>query len=689
MQAAAAQARDAQARETVNSPPNLLSMGVDLAKKLVGNFESLYGLPALQGPDTDDLTIDNAVTQMAPDAPQSTRDALKSDLLQADPTTRANMLAAYLPYATVDPNTGDIKSVDTAALTDAIGRKADPAFQASKAKTRSDFQAQVRSNLAGDPRLQGTSVGNIISQVASLPAYASAANPVIAPFGLPLIFGRIFSDSRQTLADQHPDWSDEQLDQGAANSAIIQTVGAEAGGRIIGAGLGPLLRNVRGGYLARAAVQVPVTGLAQAGVGAGTQALTNIATGESPGQGIVEAALGQGLVGAIAGGIHAAAPPEVRPPLARPEDVTTGAKGAPIRGPEEGTLEQGQAQAEQPPQPPPPPPPAVQTAPVPEAPPAPEAPASEAPAPEVPAVPEREPPSQVEQPPKAPEVPEVPEAAAEVPAQPQPVTQEDVARRTYEIGQERERTGQPGNGVSDHLQAQQELAQATEPLPPTNGESEPWVSSIANRFTQERTAAGTLGEVAPGEGASTEALLARGLRMGPEQINQHVSDIMNNRGGDPVAQASAIRAEEARLSQRSAAASRAAEADPSNPQLRAAANDAFADVTDFHNGPVAKLKNNWHAQGMGLQGELPVDLATTNGLREAFLRDNGKAPPPQMDSAIRDMAGKVSDAAAANNGAMQALSTEIAKQTTRRRLPTADDVRSRIMEKIKDMPCPT
>jgi len=270
---------------------------------------------------------------------------------------------------------------------------------------------------------------------------------------------------------------------------------------------------------------------------------------------------------------------------------------------------------------------------------------------------------------------------------PVPVTREDVARRAYEISADRERTGQPGNGLSDWTRAQQQLSQTREPLPSTQGESEPWISSIANRFTAERQATGQLGEVAPGEGASTEALLTRGLRMGPEQINQHVSDLMAGRG-DPVAQASAIRAEEARLSQRSNAASRALDADPTNQALKVAQDNAFKDLTDFHNGPVAKLKNNWHATGMGLQGELPVDLSTFNGLREAFLRDNGKAPAPEMEQALRKTAQKVRDATAANNGAMQKLGAEIERQTVRRKIPTADEVRLAIMERMKDMPCP-
>jgi hypothetical protein len=266
------------------------------------------------------------------------------------------------------------------------------------------------------------------------------------------------------------------------------------------------------------------------------------------------------------------------------------------------------------------------------------------------------------------------------------VTHEDVARRAYEISEQRQRAGQSGDMLSDWAQAQQELSRATELPPPTSGESEPWVSAIANKYTQARTAAGELGEVAPGEGYSKEELRQRGLRMRPEEINQHVSDLMN-RTGDPKLQAAAVAAEEARLSQRAHAASRAADANPGNHELALASENAFKDVTDFHNGPVATLKNNWHAQGMTMQGEVPVDLATFNGQREAFLRDVGKAPPPKLEPMLRKNAKKVSDAVAKDNGVMRKLGAEIDRQTARRRLPTADQVRLAIMERIKDMPC--
>jgi hypothetical protein len=937
-QAAAAQAQAdaanqqavAQARDVVNSPPGLLEMGNDIYQKVRGNLESLYALTFMQGPDSDDLAINDAVNKMVPEPAlgtpavspeaavtgtqlQSTRDALKADLLRADPNTRAQMLSAYLPYATFDPTSGTLRSVDTAALTDSLNRKADPVLQASKAQALREMEQRVKSELEGDPRLKGTKLGNIISAIAPLPAYAvAAAHPEAYPVTLPLIFSRIFSDTRQALAQEHPDWSDEQLDHDAASAATIQTAGAEVGGRIVAAGLGPILRNVRGNYLQRALAHTTAGAVAGGTTMGAAQVATNIALGRPIGESVVEAAIGGAIPGAAMGPVHAIPRPPLAPeaapaPRAAEPEVTTGPSGARIRGPEERTLEQGRAQAEQPP------PAAEQPTPgqqrfvrgpggmmIP----VPEQPIAEQPPPAVPAAPaaaeetravtgqrvfspkfeERTLLSQdqahgilelhqkflddpsyemteqekallndvvetrmlttgnkadilagrktdiadflgavvndinrhsAEQPPPVTEprpltaadvlvehpgdveeaqgdvlnvvahniFPELSESeardladrvsllstrnleterfryelekflpgrvpynlgptqrllqayarfrdepttytakeiaaaeraynAARGPQAPMPgalklpimwrevgplrgeelpaasVTREDVARRTYEISEQRQRVGQPGDMLSDWAQAQQELSRATEPLPPTQGESEPWVSAIANKHTRERMARGELGEVTPGQGYSTQEMLARGLRMGPEEINQHVSDLMHGTGNLDL-QASAVRAKEASLSQRASNLSRIAEANPSNQQARIDADNAFHDVTDFHNGPVATLKVKWSNTGRGLQGEISVDLTTFNGWQEKFLKDNGKPPPPEVEPALRKAAERINGAAKADNGAMQKLGAEIEKQSARRRLPTADEVRNRIWERIKDRPCPT
>jgi hypothetical protein len=224
------------------------------------------------------------------------------------------------------------------------------------------------------------------------------------------------------------------------------------------------------------------------------------------------------------------------------------------------------------------------------------------------------------------------------------------------------------------------------PSPEAQG-TDKWVSSIANRFTQARSQAGEIGEIAPGQGYSTQELINRGLKMSPEEVTQHMSNLMQG-GDNSINEAAAIRAEEARLSQRSAQASMIAEANPRDAQAQIDQKNAFDDVTDFHNGPVAKLKNNWHAQGMSMQGEVPVDLSTYNGQRENWLRNNDKAPSPEMEPTLRKSARRVKAAIDTENVAMDNHGNEINK-AVKPRTPTDEVIRNNIMERMKVEPCRT
>jgi hypothetical protein len=144
---------------------------------------------------------------------------------------------------------------------------------------------------------------------------------------------------------------------------------------------------------------------------------------------------------------------------------------------------------------------------------------------------------------------------------------------------------------------------------------------------------------------------------------------------------------EAYLSQQSAAASRASAAEPTNQQLKTAAEKAFADVTNFHNGPVAKLKGSWSDIGRGLQGENLIDISTLNGMKEAYLKDTGKAPPASAEAALAKSAEQVRNTSAAEDGAMRNLGVAIASATEGKRLPTADEVRERVMKRMGGFPC--
>jgi hypothetical protein len=223
-----------------------------------------------------------------------------------------------------------------------------------------------------------------------------------------------------------------------------------------------------------------------------------------------------------------------------------------------------------------------------------------------------------------------------------------------------------------------------EPVPQAFSE-EPHVSAIANRFTAERAATGELGEIQPGESVNTMDLVHHGLKMSPEQVNASVSRVMQ--GGDvPINDVAALRGEEARLSQRSGDLSRAARANPS-PEAQLAADNAFKDLTDFHNGPVAQAKRNWHHQGKLMQGEIPVDLSTLNGMREAWLKDTGKPPPANVEPKLQRVADKLAKAIDEERAAARNGGEAIEKATQGRKMPTPEEVRNSIAERMGVEPC--
>jgi N-acetyl-anhydromuramyl-L-alanine amidase AmpD len=657
-----------EAFQRITSEPGPFDYPAQAAKDIIGHgFAMVANFNAnLASKDEDNVRKMLALVNpnAAPDQISTAMKALTNPDLSHHDRERLIRDNIMVPYSQLDQ--AHQSTFDLAAGVESLRNLSNPQYVAERQKTIDAQVGAVNNLLRPDPRLNPVAT-HIIDVVSQLPAIG--VQLATGPLGGSLMLSDIYKGTLDKLQVEHPEMSDDQRQDLAGRNALVQ-----AGIMYASGGAGKLFEGFIGD-IENAAVRAG----ARVGVHAGAGGLTmitaraaeNLITGQPVTAGLSEAAItgaGLGAIGGIRGG---RAPAEVQPAVEAPPTPSAPevrpVTGAEVLGPNVPDVSMPWY----------------------------------APGPIITRAQERETFSPAELADKIEQLrqrgwtPEQLQQAIEN-LSPEPAwtrqevflaTQEDVARRAYELNGDRIKSGQPGTALDDWRQAQQELSQATKPPPVTQGESEPWVSAIANKYTQERTARGELGEVTPGEGASTEALLAQGLKMGPEQINQHVSDLMNNRGGDPVAQAAAIRAEEARLSQRSAAAARASETDPANQQLRVDADNAFKDLTDFHNGPVATLKNNWHKQGMGLQGEMPIDLSNFNGMREAFLKDVGKAPPPEAEPALRQAAESVRNAADAEDQAMRNLGIAIEGQTRGRTLPTADEVRDRIMQRMKNFPC--
>jgi N-acetylmuramoyl-L-alanine amidase len=690
---------DDQAWAKAQTDPNALDVGADFWNKFVGSFQQLQ--PLLQqatGVGAEQSHLDSFLSQALPNGSDADKHALLSKLYALPPEQRGPAVASMIP----NPQAG-VPGQDPQQVVSALDRLSDPNYAKQQAAQMAQAQAALKQRMATDPRLADTPAAFASENLAQIPEMLAAAS---IP---PLMAAQISSQVRDQLKAQHPEYSEDELDQKAAYSTLVQFVGQEAAGRLFSAGAGALLQGVTS-PVKRAIAQALIQTGAGAAISGGAQAGSNIVTGEPIEQGVGSAMASGAIMGGASGAVHGAG--ELLHPAEAPlgqEPVTppptTGQEGAPVRGATDATLTKPVA-------------------------------AADVTGPDVPdtSVPWYKPgpivtrgeerttftPSELAQ-----AVRGLPEGttgevaqAAENLQPPVDFTQRGVFLNSTEAQQAEinkanavqapqmeairnlvQQGATPEEAVARVRQSDQGLpgtsSSGATVLPPeaktamtSVGEAEPWVSKIANRFTVERMAAGDLGTVQPGVGVTKEEMLARGLQMGPETINQHVSNVMNDVGGNPRDQAAAIRTEEARLSQRSRDASLASEANPQNQQLRADADNAFKDLTDFHNGPVAKLKSNWHAQGMTLQGELPVDLSTYNGLRDAYLRDVGKPPPANAEPVMRRTAKAVRDASAAESEAVRNLGREIDRQSARRPLPSADQVRDNIMRRMKIEPCP-
>ena len=242
-----------------------------------------------------------------------------------------------------------------------------------------------------------------------------------------------------------------------------------------------------------------------------------------------------------------------------------------------------------------------------------------------------------------------------------------------------------GHGLDDPMPKPGEPA----PPPVHVSESEPFTSKIANRYTAERMASGELGHIDPSQGKSTEELIGQGLKMSPEQRERMIDNFSRGVGGDLDNQGAAIRSKEALLSVQSTEAGRAAEADPTNTQLKANADAALKAATDFHNGPVKKLKRVWSDAGRGLQREIPLDYSTLNGMKEAYMKGqgNGKAAPPEMEPKLKETAARVNKSASDEEAAINNLGEEIGKRTRGKPLPDNDSIRAKLMKIMGDLPC--
>lgn len=218
---------------------------------------------------------------------------------------------------------------------------------------------------------------------------------------------------------------------------------------------------------------------------------------------------------------------------------------------------------------------------------------------------------------------------------------------------------------------------------------EPHVSAIANKYTVERINSGDLGPITPGKVSTVQELATLGQKLVNQgaDVDAAVSRVMSGTF-DPVNDASIVRFEESRLRARKDAAYRGLQADPQNVEKQLAYENAFKDLTDFHQGPIATVKTNWAQAGRGLQGSFPVDLTTADGLREAWLQNTGVDAPESVKPVMEKVANRVRYSIDQENGVKAKLATAIEDAYNKRKAKvTHDQIRDRFMKELEARPC--
>jgi hypothetical protein len=692
---------DADAWAQAQSPVGAaMAFPAEVGKQIFANYGKLDVAfnQMMQGADS------NRMTQFAkilhPDyTPEGLASFVKSLTDIQDPAVRSQTIGKL--WAGLDPQIQ--ASFDVNGLVTAADNLSSPAYQKAQSDAIEAKRQYLDKIAAPDPRLKGTTAEWWAQTIGAIPSTVSMA--FLPPGIMETAFAaQIYADTKDKLKAAHPDWNDAQLAETTRNSTLAQLLPQEALSAISAGTLGPLVERLTGGRLGLDAVSGAIRSIenpalravtagaphvaAGAGLGAAQQIAANVAEGRPAMEGVPQAAAGGAVIGApgalihgVGAGLHRpeeAVVPEVRP--AEPLPITQPLTRAGVLGPDVPDTSVPWYK-----------PPPIVTRGVERG--------AFSPSELVEAVRQARESGSPEQIRTAIENlragTNFDERTVHLAAQPEvssaaSVTQEDVARRAYEIGEERAQSGQPGNALNDWARAQLELSRTSEPiLPATVSEAEPITSAIANRYVQERMATGELGQIDPSQGKSTEDMMQQGLQMSRTQRDGLIDNFMKAKGGDLDQQGAAIRSKEALFSEQARAASRAADADPTNPQLQAQAKAAADAVTAFHNGPIKKFKQVWSDSGRALQREIPLDYTTFNGMKEAYLKGNNREAPAELEPKLKQTADAVSKTADAERVALNNFGKEIEKETRGKTLPSGDQVRTRLMEITKHLPCPT
>jgi N-acetyl-anhydromuramyl-L-alanine amidase AmpD len=315
-----------QAWSKAMTDPNALDVGADFWNKFVGSFQQLQ--PLLQqatGPSVEQSHLDSFLSQALPNGSDADKHALLTKLYAMPADQRGPAVASMIP----NPQVG-VPGQDPQQVVSALDRLSDPNYAKQQADQAAQAQSALRQRMTTDPRLVGTPAAFASENLATLPEMLAATS---IP---PLMAAQVGRQVRDQIQAQHPEYSEDELDQKSAYATLVQFVGQEAAGRLFSAGAGALIQGIKA-PIKRAVAQALIQTGAGSAISGGTQALTNVVTGEPIGQGVGTAALAGAMQGGVMGAVHAGGeffhPEASEAPAKTPGTLEPGTLGALLREP--------------------------------------------------------------------------------------------------------------------------------------------------------------------------------------------------------------------------------------------------------------------------------------------------------------------------------------------------------------------
>jgi hypothetical protein len=382
---------DEEAWKRAQDGPQLLDPYRELWERFSGTMKQI-GSAVSDSPDVDRFNLNTYINQALPDASDQEKQNYLAKFLAMDKAGRSAEIERNFPTMQTSGLTSE-SPVNKMQILRAAEKLTDPTYLDQVKERQQKQKADIARELQRSPLFAGHEydVGEGIVDFIAQNGAALTQMAVNPPGYVASIQKEVAAKARA----EHPDWTQDQVDRAATEGTLAQIL-PQYGMALVSGPMGRVMTRLFQGLKAPVA-RVIASALANtainAGVGTVSQMGTNVATQSPLMEGTGEAAKGGAILGAVTSAIHGPhmlaeeraqlaqarelaarmgqpeqdfiskfrgePPPDTTappPPAAGTTEPppTTGPKGAPVRGPTEATLEEGNAAAQATPPPTPP-----------------------------------------------------------------------------------------------------------------------------------------------------------------------------------------------------------------------------------------------------------------------------------------------------------------------------------------------